>query len=146
MPEQISALDKSAIQRLRAIVKSLNAGARRGIPMAEVVSIPSNLPERMAMTVDYAATRELGHEMIVLRMPTFPAGSRVDARLTNLSRRELDVVALVAKGLSNKQIARKLHVTLATVKAHVHHILTKSDLPNRAAITAAYLCGAACSD
>ncbi len=42
-----------------------------------------------------------------------------------LTRRELEVIALIDQGLSNKQIARRLCIELATVKNHVHHILEK---------------------
>jgi DNA-binding NarL/FixJ family response regulator len=48
-----------------------------------------------------------------------------------LSEREAEVLRLVARGLPNKQIARDLHVSLSTVKAHVSSILTKLSLPTR---------------
>ena len=50
--------------------------------------------------------------------------------LTNdlLSRRELEVVMLIDRGLSNKQIAAQLFITVATVKNHVHNILAKLDV------------------
>ena len=51
------------------------------------------------------------------------------------------MAGLVAAGLSNKQIARRLSVTLATVKDHVHRILVKAALPNRAAIATAWCQG-----
>jgi DNA-binding NarL/FixJ family response regulator len=51
--------------------------------------------------------------------------------------REREVAALVAEGLSNKQIAARLFISLATVKDHVHRILKKTGLPNRAAVAAA---------
>ena len=41
---------------------------------------------------------------------------------------------MVAEGLSNKQIARELAISPATVKNHVHAILGKFDLPRRSAI------------
>jgi DNA-binding NarL/FixJ family response regulator len=48
-----------------------------------------------------------------------------------LSEREAEVLRLVAGGLSNKQIAHELSVSLSTVKAHVSSILTKLCLPTR---------------
>jgi predicted ATPase/DNA-binding CsgD family transcriptional regulator len=48
-----------------------------------------------------------------------------------LSERETDVVRLVAEGLSNKEIARRLHVSVRTVETHVRHMLTKTGLINR---------------
>lgn len=48
-----------------------------------------------------------------------------------LTSRELEVAALVQQGLSNKQIASRLTIQLATVKNHVHSILTKLETPTR---------------
>jgi two-component system nitrate/nitrite response regulator NarL len=49
-----------------------------------------------------------------------------------LTIRELEVVGLIDRGLSNKQIARELHIELPTVKNHVHHILEKLHVHRRA--------------
>jgi DNA-binding NarL/FixJ family response regulator len=48
-----------------------------------------------------------------------------------LSQREIDVVSLVARGLANKQVARKLGISESTVKTHVSGILSKLGLPSR---------------
>jgi DNA-binding NarL/FixJ family response regulator len=55
-------------------------------------------------------------------------------RLALLTSREHDVAQSIAQGLSNAQIARQLHVSVATVKAHVSRLLTKLDLDNRVQI------------
>jgi len=44
---------------------------------------------------------------------------------TSLSERELDVLSQVARGASNKEIARQLHISEATVKSHLLHIFGK---------------------
>jgi two-component system, NarL family, response regulator LiaR len=49
-----------------------------------------------------------------------------------LSDRELDVLALMVKGLNNTEIAERLVVSLSTVKHHVSHILSKLGAINRA--------------
>jgi ATP/maltotriose-dependent transcriptional regulator MalT len=66
--------------------------------------------------------------------PAAPEGSRPPAG--GLTRRELEVLRLVAQGLSNPAIAARLHVSEFTVKRHVANILTKLDLPSRAAAAA----------
>jgi DNA-binding NarL/FixJ family response regulator len=53
-----------------------------------------------------------------------------------MSKREREVIDLIADGLSNKDIARRLHVTTDTVKSHVHNILEKLALHNRLQIAA----------
>ncbi|MET8679380.1 response regulator transcription factor [Streptomyces sp. NPDC004647] len=51
--------------------------------------------------------------------------------LAALSGRETQVLAGIAMGRSNQEIAHELHVTAATVKSHVSRILAKLELPNR---------------
>jgi two-component system nitrate/nitrite response regulator NarL len=48
-----------------------------------------------------------------------------------LSAREIGVARLLRRGLSNKEIARELDISVATVKHHVHNILDKLGLPGR---------------
>lgn len=49
-----------------------------------------------------------------------------------LTSREGDVLHLIGRGLSNKEIARELSLSVATIKHHVHSILGKLNLPGRA--------------
>ncbi len=53
-----------------------------------------------------------------------------------LTTREADVVALLAGGLTNKQIAGRLYLSPRTVEKHVERILTKTGQPNRTALAA----------
>jgi non-specific serine/threonine protein kinase len=48
-----------------------------------------------------------------------------------LSEREREVAALAAEGLSNKEIATRLHLSVRTVESHIRHVLTKVGLVNR---------------
>ena len=59
------------------------------------------------------------------------AHERARAALDSLSPREREVVLAVARGGSNALIAAELYMSVATVKAHVSHILTKLGLDNR---------------
>jgi DNA-binding NarL/FixJ family response regulator len=53
-----------------------------------------------------------------------------------LTRREVDVVRLLAKGLNNRQVAREMVVSQATVKTHLNHVLAKLALDDRGALIA----------
>jgi DNA-binding NarL/FixJ family response regulator len=48
-----------------------------------------------------------------------------------LTRRESEVVLLVGTGMSNKEIARQLGLSVGTVKMHIHHILRKTGARSR---------------
>ena len=48
-----------------------------------------------------------------------------------LTRREEEIVGFIEKGLSNKEIAIRLHIEVSTVKNHVHNILDKLKLQDR---------------
>jgi len=52
-----------------------------------------------------------------------------------LSKRELEILALVAKGLTNPEIGKRLFISLRTVKAHMNHVLNKLNVRNRTLAT-----------
>ncbi len=57
--------------------------------------------------------------------------SEQEDQLSSLTARECDIVWLIADGLSNKMIARKLDITEGTVKVHVKHLLKKLGVRSR---------------
>lgn len=63
-----------------------------------------------------------------------PAGAIPATGVQNhaLTRRESEVLRLIGQGMANKEIARELCISLATVKHHVHNVLEKLQLPGRA--------------
>jgi DNA-binding NarL/FixJ family response regulator len=71
--------------------------------------------------------------------PAVPPNDASDGRLTTdlpspLSRREREVATLVARGLSNRQIAERLVISERTVHGHVASILAKLDFRSRAQV------------
>ncbi|KOT98892.1 response regulator transcription factor [Streptomyces rimosus] len=77
--------------------------------------------------------------------PARPAATAAPAGPPDgLTAREVEVLRLVAEGLSNPEIARSLHVSNATVKTHINNLFAKAGLRNRAqAIHYAYRHGLA---
>jgi two-component system nitrate/nitrite response regulator NarL len=59
------------------------------------------------------------------------SNNEVQTQISNLSPRELEIVCLIAKGCSNKEIARSLGIAETTVKIHVQHVLRKLNLSSR---------------
>lgn len=62
-----------------------------------------------------------------IRSPNTKSAGEIDA----LTQRELEILKLIAKGLSNKLIARELDISDGTVKVHVKHLLKKLHLRSR---------------
>ncbi|MFB6714590.1 MULTISPECIES: response regulator [unclassified Streptomyces] len=86
-----------------------------------------------------AATRALINRF--LAQPD-PCSADVHERLECLTRRERDVVALAALGLSNDEIAEHLFVSPLTAKTHVNRAMTKLSARDRAQLVViAYQCG-----
>jgi DNA-binding CsgD family transcriptional regulator len=54
-----------------------------------------------------------------------------------LTQRELEVLRLVAKGATNREVARRLFISEASVKAHLLHVYAKLGVNDRAAAVAA---------
>jgi DNA-binding NarL/FixJ family response regulator len=71
----------------------------------------------------------------LLRRIAKPAGASIERpnglSSPALTEREAQIIQLIVQGLSNKEIARRLNIGLATTKSHVHNLLTKLKLERR---------------
>jgi DNA-binding NarL/FixJ family response regulator len=91
-------------------------------------------PQELAETVRKAAEGEaVLHPRVAARVVRELHGTRRDAPnpFHDLSDRELEVLKLIADGLSNAEIARQLFISEKTTKSHVSNILTKLHLHDR---------------
>jgi DNA-binding CsgD family transcriptional regulator len=57
----------------------------------------------------------------------------------NLTRRQTEILALIAEGYSDKQIARRLHMSTKTVSAHLQRVFDKLNVRTRAAAVARWM-------
>jgi DNA-binding NarL/FixJ family response regulator len=107
------------------VVRALRAGASgfllKDTDAAKLVEAIRVIASGHAI-VDPMVTRRLLDQFA--RLPE-PAAASAPRRLDGLTDREAEVLTLVARGLSNAEIAAELTVTETTVKTHVHHLLTK---------------------
>ncbi|WP_396027485.1 response regulator [Actinoplanes sp. TBRC 11911] len=80
---------------------------------------------------------EVQHRLLEMLTPDRPV--RADRPPDNLTERELEVLELVATGMSNADIATHLMVSEATVKTHINHLFAKTGARDRAqAVAYAY--------
>ena len=105
-------------------------------------------PERLADAIEVVAAGEallaptLTRRLIAEHIGRPPPATGVPEPLRELTPRERDVLLLLARGLTNQEIAEELVVEVATVKTHVNRVLAKLDLRSRAqAVVTAYETG-----
>ncbi len=69
--------------------------------------------------------------LLIKLAPSIQQPEKTEVPMENLTKRELDVIHLMAEGKSNNEIAKKLYVSLGTVKWHVNNIFGKLSAKNR---------------
>jgi DNA-binding NarL/FixJ family response regulator len=124
------------------VVEALAAGASgfllKSSPRQHLFHAVRTVCEGGAL-IDPRLTVRLVQEHVSNRGPTDPATDRALGRLT---AREREVLELLARGLSNTEIAARLHVGETTVKSHVAHTLAKIEARDRIqAVVFAYEAG-----
>jgi DNA-binding CsgD family transcriptional regulator len=101
----------------------------------ELLGDPAATKDAAALLAGIGADRQARRaEEILRKLGGQPPEQRVSAG--PLSAREMEVARLVAEGLSNPAIARRLYLSRPTVASHVAHILTKLSFASRAQIAA----------
>ncbi len=104
-------LKDATISEFTKTIRSVAAG-EKVLPSILAGSLFSHI-------MDYGVN-ELGHSKLV--------------QSVKMTRRESEIVELIAEGLANKEIAYKLNLSIHTIKSHVHNILEKMALNSRVQI------------
>ena len=102
----------------------LTAAIKRAMQGDSVVA-----PEMMNKLV--SAYRGAANSAIEIPTPPANPATPVDALMASLSPRERDILRGIARGASNKEIARDHGIAETTVKIHVQHVLRKLDVSSR---------------
>ncbi len=124
-------------------LSAIHAGASgfllKDAPPEELLDAIRTVHRGDAVIAPSTTRRLLDHIAPLLRRPSPAQDAHTAARLTT---RERQVFELIAQGLSNPEIARRLFLSEATVKTHVGHILAKLDARDRVqAVVIAYETG-----
>jgi DNA-binding NarL/FixJ family response regulator len=90
----------------------------------------SSSSEELLTTID-ALSHDPGRDNVVVSMPRDLLERLTDEPVGTLSERETEIVVLAARGLSNYQIARELHISEATVKRHLANDYAKTGVVSR---------------
>jgi DNA-binding NarL/FixJ family response regulator len=113
------------------VVEALRAGASgfllKDVPAGELIQAIRVVAAGEAMLAPSVTRRLL--DQYAARLPS--GTEQPSAATGSLTEREAEVLRLVAKGLSNAEIAAALFVSETTVKTHVGHMLTKLGLRDR---------------
>jgi DNA-binding NarL/FixJ family response regulator len=118
------------------VLRALRAGAAgfllKDTPPAEIVQAIEHVHAG-----DGSLSPAVARRLITLVAGDTDAGERHESareRLATLSAREREVAVAVGRGLANADIGAELHMSVATVKAHVSRLLTKLGVDNRVQI------------
>jgi DNA-binding NarL/FixJ family response regulator len=124
----------------RSVIDALRAGARgyltKDVGATEIREALQRVTSGQA-AIDPAVQQHL-LDAIAASPPTAP-GADTRRYPDGLTAREAEVLALIAHGLSNAEIAHRLSVSETTVKSHINHLFAKTGVRDRAqAVSYAY--------
>ncbi len=115
------------------IVAALEAGAQgyllKGAPRSDIFDAIRVVHAGGALLQPVVASK-------LLRQVQQPSSPHADTLLEPLTKRERDVLAVLARGLSNKQIAAELVISERTVKFHISSLISKLGASNRTEVVA----------
>ena len=113
----------SSYNRDQEVIEAIDAGALSYL-------MKDSSPEKLVEAIKAAEKGEpMLHPRVAKKIMERAAGKKVVAE--PLTDREMEVLSLLVKGLSNKEIADDLYISPRTVKSHVSNILRKLDVKDR---------------
>ncbi|MDQ1314566.1 MAG: two-component system, NarL family, nitrate/nitrite response regulator NarL [Pseudomonadota bacterium] len=113
------------------LMETIRAGARGYLLKNIETDFLLNAIRSAARGESVVSPQMTGKLLMGVRMGTGKEGAAQEGDKEKLSPREKDIIALLAKGVSNKEMAHKLNVAESTIKIHVQNILKKLHLTSR---------------
>jgi DNA-binding CsgD family transcriptional regulator len=117
-------------RQAEALVAAGGSRTEAGVPLRQAYAVAAEMRARPLV-------RELERLAERARLDLAPAGEQAPEAESGLERalgltpREAEVLTLVARGYTNREIAAALVISVKTASVHVSHILSKLDAPNR---------------
>lgn len=125
-------MDRDLLNQLAQAIAALRDEPLAPLPAGALEALGKIAKPGTRLSIDLRASQAIGAPLV-----TVTPGLDDGPFLAGLTRRQREVAGLVLEGLTNQQIAARLHISLATVKDHVHAVLSQLGLPSRAALIAA---------
>ena len=126
-------VDPETLAALKAAIGGLASGVQDPVAANVVAALAPMARPGTQLKIDIAASETIGAPLV-----TVSSLPETEVLFRNLTNRQKQVARHLVAGLSNKQIAAELSISVATVKDHVHAVLQRLKLPTRAAVSAAY--------
>ncbi|MDX1658903.1 MAG: response regulator transcription factor [Nitriliruptorales bacterium] len=111
----------SVVDLREAVIAGVDSYLLTNAPPAEIVS---------AVQATAAGERTVSPE-VAMQLAGSWKDAPIDDEGTSLTPRELEVLQLLAEGLTNAQVGERLGVSARTIKTHVQNLLAKLDVPDR---------------
>jgi DNA-binding CsgD family transcriptional regulator/tetratricopeptide (TPR) repeat protein len=136
-PVLLEAMELAVALGARPLLRELTeVGRRAHIPVPETLVLPEVRPAPAPAPVPVAAVPR--DELVAARVGVVGRGKTPDeprrpapGKAFGLSQRELEVLALIAEGLTNREIGTRLYISEKTVGVHVGRVLSKLDVSGR---------------
>jgi DNA-binding NarL/FixJ family response regulator len=124
---------KEEIPEVGVLVLSQHVETQHAVGLVRLGGFGYLLKDRVLEVVDFLEAAERvangGSALDPQVVATLVSPAGADGPLAELSDREAEVLELMAEGLTNAAIGRRLYLSERTVEAHVRHVLMKLDIP-----------------
>ena len=117
------------------VLNAAKGGARgyvpKGVPSATLLQAIRSVNDGSVWIDKEIPSWETFEEIVQAQSPAPQATAQIDDSISALTRRELEILKLVAEGLTNEEIGKKIFISEKTVKTHLTNIFDKLKVNNR---------------